>query len=100
MVLDSGLLIQMSYCRTLSARYYKDGSEILIPQEGRNPRRLTPRNVQGCKDSRIHSGFRFLIPEPYKQFGNSVAVPLMEILAKEVTKSLNQEKPVVNAGKV
>lgn len=81
-----------SYSRTLSARYYKDGSEILIPQEGRNPRRLTPREcarLQGFPDD-------FIIPvsdtQAYKQFGNSVAVPIVEILAKEVAKTL-QEKP-------
>lgn len=70
--------------RTLSARYNKDGSEILIPQAGRNPRRLTPREcarLQGFPDS-------FIIPvsdtQAYKQFGNSVVVPLMENVAKLV----------------
>ena len=64
--------------RTLSARYYKDGSEILIPQQGINPRRLTPREcarLQGFPDS-------FIIPvsdnQAYKQFGNSVSVPLIQ----------------------
>lgn len=67
--------------RTLSARYYKDGSEILIAQEGKNPRRLTPREcarLQGFPDS-------FKIPvsdtQAYKQFGNSVVVPLMQDIA-------------------
>lgn len=70
--------------RTLSARYYKDGSEILIAQEGKNPRRLTPREcarLQGFPDS-------FRIPvsdtQAYKQFGNSVVVPLMTEVAKLV----------------
>jgi DNA (cytosine-5)-methyltransferase 1 len=70
--------------RTLSARYYKDGSEILIPQKGNNPRRLTPREcarLQGFPDD-------YVIPvsdtQAYKQFGNSVVVPLMEYLAKTV----------------
>ena len=74
--------------RTLSARYYKDGSEILIPQNSKNPRRLTPREcarLQGFPDS-------FKIPvsdtQAYKQFGNSVAVPVIEILAKEVVNTL------------
>ena len=78
--------------RTLSARYYKDGSEILIPQQSKNPRRLTPREcarLQGFPDS-------FQIPvsdtQAYKQFGNSVAVPVIEILAREVVKTL-QERP-------
>ena len=76
--------------RTISARYYKDGSEILIEQEGKNPRRLTPREcarLQGFPDS-------FKIPvsdtQAYKQFGNSVVVPLMTEVAKLVVKKLQQ----------
>lgn len=70
--------------RTLSARYYKDGSEILIEQEGGNPRRLTPREcarLQGFPDS-----FKIVVSDSqaYKQFGNSVVVPLMEAVAKLV----------------
>lgn len=72
--------------RTISARYYKDGSEILIPQEGINPRRLTPREcarLQGFPDD-------FVIPvsdnQAYRQFGNSVVMPLMHSVAKQVTK--------------
>ena len=70
--------------RTLSARYYKDGSEILIPQKGKNPRRLTPREcarLMGYPDN-------FIIPvsdnQAYRQFGNSVIVPLIESVAKEI----------------
>jgi len=88
-----GLVDLSNHCRTLSARYYKDGSEILIPQEGKNPRRLTPREcarIQGYPDS-------FEIPvsdtQAYKQFGNSVAVPLVEILAKEVVRTLKEKPP-------
>ncbi len=76
--------------RTISARYYKDGSEILIEQEGRNPRRLTPREcarLQGFPDS-------FRIPvsdtQAYKQFGNSVVVPLMEKVAELVVKKIEE----------
>lgn len=68
--------------RTLSARYHKDGSEILIAQEGRNPRRLTPREcarLMGYDDS-------FKIPvsdtQAYRQFGNSVAVPVFAEVAR------------------
>ena len=68
--------------RTLSARYHKDGSEILIRQEGRNPRRLTPREcarLMGFPDD-------FEIPvsdrQAYQQFGNSVVVPLVEDIAR------------------
>jgi len=88
-----GLVDLNSYTRTLSARYYKDGSEILIPQKGKNPRRLTPREcarLQGFPDS-------FKIPvsdtQAYKQFGNAVAVPVIEILAKALVKAL-KEKPL------
>ena len=76
--------------RTLSARYYKDGSEILIAQKGRNPRRLTPREcarLQGFPDD-------FIIPvsdtQAYRQFGNSVVVPLMTAVAQLVTAKLNE----------
>lgn len=70
--------------RTLSARYYKDGSEILIPQDGLNPRRLTPREcarLQGFPD-------KFLIPvsdnQGYRQFGNSVTVPLIRAVGNQL----------------
>lgn len=76
--------------RTISARYYKDGSEILIPQEGKNPRRLTPREcarLQGFPDS-------FRIPvsdtQAYRQFGNSVVVPLMAEIAKLIKKKIEE----------
>ena len=76
--------------RTLSARYYKDGSEILIPQKGKNPRRLTPREcarLQGYPES-------FVIPvsdtQAYKQFGNSVVVPLIENVAHLVVDKMNE----------
>lgn len=74
--------------RTISARYYKDGAEILIPQRGKNPRRLTPREcarLQGFPDS-------FLIPvsdnQAYRQFGNSVTVPLIQHVGKNIVKEL------------
>jgi len=74
--------------RTISARYYKDGSEILIPQDGINPRRLTPREcarLQGFPDE-------FTIPvsdnQAYRQFGNSVTVPLIQAVGKQLVKSL------------
>lgn len=81
--------------RTISARYYKDGSEILIAQDGKNPRRLTPREcarLQGFPDS-------FKIPvsdtQAYKQFGNSVVVPLMENVAKLIVKEIDNMDAVV-----
>ena len=76
--------------RTLSARYYKDGSEILIEQDGKNPRRLTPREcarLQGFPDD-------FVIPvsdtQAYKQFGNSVVVPLMTNVAQLVVAKMKE----------
>ncbi len=76
------------YTSTISARYYKDGSEILIEQKNRNPRKLTPREA-----SRLQ-GFpnNFIIPvsdnQAYKQFGNSVAVPVIKALAKKIIRTL------------
>ena len=77
--------------RTLSARYYKDGAEILIPQEGKNPRKLTPREcarLMGFPDT-------FKIPvsntQAYKQFGNSVVVPVVEIIAWAMVECLYKD---------
>lgn len=78
-----GLVDGDSIARTLSARYYKDGSEILVSRgKGRNPRRLTPREcarLMGWPDD-------FRIPvsdtQAYKQFGNSVAVPVFAEVAQ------------------
>jgi DNA (cytosine-5)-methyltransferase 1 len=74
--------------RTLSARYYKDGSEILIYQKGKNPRRLTPREcarLMGFKDT-------FQIPvsdtQAYRQFGNCVVVPAVKHVARQLLKQL------------
>ena len=83
--------------RTLSARYYKDGSEILIPQEGKNPRRLTPREcarLMGYPES-----FKIVCSDTkaYKQFGNSVVVPVVEALAQEVVKSLESAPIAIEA---
>lgn len=77
------------YTSTISARYYKDGSEILVAQQDKNPRKLTPREagrLQGFSDN-------FIIPvsdvQAYKQFGNSVSVPVIRELAREILSSLN-----------
>ncbi len=77
------------HTRTLSARYHKDGSEILVRQPGRNPRRLTPREcarLMGFPDS-------FVIPvsdtQAYRQFGNSVAVPMMASVAHRVVSTIS-----------
>lgn len=77
--------------RTISARYYKDGSEILIKQEGQNPRKLTPKEaskLQGYPEQ-----FQIICSntQAYKQFGNSVAVPVIEMLAKEIVSLLKNQ---------
>lgn len=74
--------------RTLSARYYKDGSEILVPQRGKNPRRLTPREcarLMGYPDT-----FRIIVSDTqaYRQFGNSVVVPIVEEVAAGMFRAL------------
>ncbi len=85
-----GLADPDGIARTLSARYYKDGSEILIAQEGKNPRRLTPREcarLQGFPDD-----FKIVVSDTqaYKQFGNSVVVPLMTDVAGLVVQKMNE----------
>ncbi len=76
--------------RTLSARYYKDGSEILIPQEdGQNPRRLTPREcarLMGYPDTYDLSAVSEV--QAYRQCGNSVVVPLITAVSKQLVKEL------------
>lgn len=86
-----GLVDLDGISRTLSARYYKDGAEILIPQPGKNPRRLTPREcarLMGFPES-----FQIVVSDTraYKQFGNSVVVPVIEAIAKEIVKCLRKE---------
>lgn len=72
--------------RTLSARYYKDGSEILIKQKGKRPRRLTPRECSRLMgfDGPGESNFKIPVADTpaYKQFGNSVVVPLIKNVAE------------------
>jgi DNA (cytosine-5)-methyltransferase 1 len=76
------------YTSTISARYYKDGSEILIEQKEANPRKLTPReaaNLQGYpKDFEIPVSDN----QAYKQFGNSVSVPVIQTIFYEIKKQI------------
>jgi len=78
--------------RTLSARYYKDGAEILIPQgEGKNPRRLTPeecRKLMGYPDNFKIRDNGVSEMQQYRQFGNSVAVPVVEAVAKKMMEDI------------
>jgi DNA (cytosine-5)-methyltransferase 1 len=84
-----GLVGPDDTARTLSARYYKDGSEVLIRQNGnRPPRRLTPRECARLMGFEMPGGPRFNIPvsdtQAYKQFGNAVVVPVVEAVAKHM----------------
>ena len=96
------------YCSTISARYWKDGSEILIDQEvfGLNPRRLSPveagrlqgYNIKGAGWENPNTNvltheqipFRIVVSkkEAYHQFGNSVAVPVIKRIAHEIVVQL------------
>ncbi len=80
-----GLVGPNDVSRTLSARYYKDGSEILVEQKGRNPRRLTPRECARLMGFDEPGGKDFIIPvsdtQAYRQFGNAVVVPVVKAVA-------------------
>ena len=82
-----GLVDENSVSRTLSARYYKDGSEILVKMPKSNPRRLTPREC--AKLMGYKKGFKIPVSDTqaYKQFGNSVVVPVVALVAAEVVKT-------------
>jgi len=79
-----------SYTNTISARYYKDGSEILIDQgSNKNPRKITPREaarLQGFPES-----YKIVVSDvqAYKQFGNSVCVPVVRAISKQLEPILN-----------
>ena len=84
-----GLVGKDDVARTLSARYFKDGSEILVRQGcGRNPRRLTPRECARLMGFDVTGEKRFKIPvsdtQAYKQFGNAVVVPVVEMIARHM----------------
>lgn len=83
-----GLASLDSVARTLSARYHKDGSEILIPQKGKNPRRLTPRECARLM------GFDDSLPivvsdtQAYRQFGNAVVPKVVEAVFRHVLRTI------------
>jgi DNA (cytosine-5)-methyltransferase 1 len=78
--------------RTISARYYKDGAEVLIKQKGKTPRRLTPRECARLQGYPEH----FIIPvsdnQAYRQFGNSVVVPLIESIGESIIDVLETKR--------
>ena len=85
------------YSNTLSARYYKDGSEILIDQSelGKPPRKLTPREcarLQGFPEDFIVNAVSDV--QAYKQFGNSVSVPVIRAVANEILNAFDQAKHI------
>ena len=89
-----GLCKHEDVARTLSARYHKDGAEILIYQgDKKNPRRLTPRECSRLMGFDKTGESNFIIPvsdcQAYRQFGNSVVVPVIEEIAKMMCNYLN-----------
>jgi len=91
-----GLVQPDSRARTLSARYHKDGSEILVAQEMNRPRRLTPREcarLMGFDDS-------FVIPvsdtQAYRQFGNSVVMPVFKEVARIMKPHIMRVKEIID----
>ncbi|MBC2607496.1 DNA cytosine methyltransferase [Pelagicoccus albus] len=87
---------ESQYVNTISARYWKDGSEILIDQKNNNPRILTPREcarIQGYpEDFKYHDSKR----HSYQQFGNSVAVPVIEAISRNIFSALDSPKQSSN----
>ena len=82
-----GLVTPEGIARTLSARYYKDGSEILIKQKDKRPRRLTPREcarLMGFDNADREIKIPVSDTQAYRQFGNAVVVPVIEAIAKHM----------------
>jgi DNA (cytosine-5)-methyltransferase 1 len=83
-----GLVGPNDVSRTLSARYYKDGSEILVQQSGKAPRRLTPRECARLMGFEAPGKADFVIPvsdtQAYRQFGNAVVVPVAKAVAEHM----------------
>ena len=100
-----GLFGPEDVARTLSARYYKDGSEILIKQgPRRRPRRLTPRECSRLMgfDAPGESNFQILVSDTqaYRQFGNSVIVPKVKAIAEFMLPYLTDMIEIQNGGRV
>ena len=86
-----GLADPKSISRTLSARYYKDGSEILIPQAGKkNPRRLTPPEAARLMgfDQKYVENIVVSDTQAYRQFGNAVVPKVVEAVGRQIVKVL------------
>lgn len=76
------------YTSTISARYYKDGSEILIEQKDKNPRKLTPKEAAKLQGFPVDFKIPVSDTQAYQQFGNSVPVAVIEAIAKEMFKHI------------
>ena len=97
-----GLVNPEGVSRTISARYYKDGAEILIPQVDKNPRRLTPLEAGALQGYPIYPintqnkarSLKIVVSDnqAYRQFGNSVVMPLIQAVGKEVISVIRNEK--------
>lgn len=88
-----GIVGPESVTRTLSARYHKDGSEILVSQgKSKNPRRLTPKECARLMGYPVDFKIPVSDTQAYRQFGNSVVVPVVERIARNVVVAL--ERPV------
>jgi DNA (cytosine-5)-methyltransferase 1 len=86
-----GLFGPDDVARTLSARYYKDGAEILIRQSrGKNPRRLTPRECARLMGFPEHFKIVVSDTQAYKQFGNAVVVPAVEVVAERMLSCMEE----------
>lgn len=88
------------YTSTISARYYKDGSEILVAQKGKNPRKLTPREASRLQG--FPADFKIVVSDvqAYKQFGNAVAVPVIQALAYNLKEQLVYDRRTFAVPKV
>lgn len=87
-----GLVGPDDVTRTLSARYYKDGSEILVRQRGKRPRRLTPRECARLMGFDRPKGSDWRIPvsdtQAYRQFGNAVVPGVVSVVAEAIRESI------------
>ena len=83
-----GLVGRKDVARTLSARYYKDGSEILIKQKGKNPRKVT--HIEARRLMGFPEGFKTHPTQAYKQFGNAVVPKIVDSFATELIKILTK----------
>jgi len=83
---------ESQYTSTISARYYKDGSEILIEQSTKNPRKLTPREAGRLQGFPNSFNIKVSDVQAYKQFGNSVSVPVIEAISKNIYQAIIKQQ--------